>query len=65
MASGAAWRILQGVATNNSWQFQVTKTWYVEQPGGATEFHFDRQNIGDADLRNEYPAVLNVERWLL
>lgn len=35
----------QGTATNVC-QFQVTKTWYVEQPGGATEFHFDIQNIG-------------------
>jgi hypothetical protein len=36
----------QGAATNNSCQFQVTRTWYAQQPGGATEFHFDIQNIG-------------------
>jgi hypothetical protein len=36
----------QGAATDNSCQFQVTKTWYVEQPGGKTEFHFNIQNIG-------------------
>jgi hypothetical protein len=35
----------QGSATNVC-QFQVTKTWYAEQPGGATEFHFYIQNIG-------------------
>lgn len=33
-------------ASSTPCQFEVTRTWYVQQPGGEREFHFTVKNVG-------------------
>ncbi|GIG68075.1 hypothetical protein [Phytomonospora endophytica] len=44
-----------GSTGSTACQFEVTRTWYVQQPGGEREFHFTVKNVGTitctADIR--------------
>lgn len=44
-----------GSTGSTACQFEVTRTWYVQQPGGEREFHFNVKNVGTitctADIR--------------
>ncbi|GLZ81562.1 hypothetical protein Afil01_63690 [Actinorhabdospora filicis] len=38
--------IPSGATGTTACQFEVTRTWYVQQPGGEREFHFNVKNVG-------------------
>lgn len=38
--------IPSGATSTTACQFEVTRTWYEQQPGGEREFHFNVKNVG-------------------